>query len=436
MKVAIVCSNASLRMGGEAAIPLRFFRYFEDCGADVLLLTHERVKEELLDILNANQFSRCIFFRDTAFQKFMHRISCVLPITFSESICNPLIRLSTERRQRNYIYRHHSDDLHIVFVPTPISPKAISLIHFDNINTFFGPLNGNMDFPPAFRYRRGRVAVAVTIALRRFSEPLNYIFPAKRRAAGIFVSNSRTQLALPRAVSGVPVFRSFDATVERRQWEKVDRSMARDSNRFLYLGRLVEWKAVEYAIEAMHKLERDAILTIVGDGPERQRLECLATSGPGRMEFLGSLSHQEIRNVFQHTLALVLPSLREAGGNVCLEALAAGVPVIGTKWGGQLDVVVDGVDGILVEPSSASEFVAGITDAMRRFIDDPELALTMGRKGRERVLHAFDWQLKAADYLAVFERACNPSAKPFEVGLTYDAHPTHLTGEKLNYAWP
>jgi len=77
--------------------------------------------------------------------------------------------------------------------------------------------------------------------------------------------------------------------------------------------------------------------------------------------------------------------------------------VIATKWGGALDVVQDGVDGILVDPVDAGHLVDGLARAMQTFMDNPEQARHMGARGRLRVLDAFGWDRKSRDYLAVFE---------------------------------
>ena len=119
-----------------------------------------------------------------------------------------------------------------------------------------------------------------------------------------------------------------------------------------------------------------------------------------------------------------------------MEALACGVPVIATKWGGPCDVVMDGVDGILVDPIGEEALVEGFARAMQAFIDDPERAQRMGAIGKERIIGNFTWAQKAGDYLDIFRRVLETDDATFARGGLLAAHPEHSTGGKVNIAWP
>ena len=406
MKIAIVCDNASFTKGGEAAIPLRFFRAFRQLGLKPQLLSHARVEPDLRASLTADELNDVTLFSDLKLQKIVYRLGLYLPGRVREAYTDQIIRLATEARQRKELrQRAKARDIDCVFVPIPISPKAISLITDIGVPVFFGPLNGVMDYPPGMRDKTSEAGKYLIAAGRYIAEPLHYIFPAKRNAAGLFYANDRTLANLPVATKNVPRFRSFDATIDAANWQNVDRSGAIDPTHFVYVGRLIDWKAVDLAIEAIHRLEGRARLTIVGEGPERPRLEKLAASGKGSISFVGFKGHEEIVEIYQDAAALLLPSMREAGGNVCLEALAAGVPVIATRWGGAEDVVQDGVDGILVDPIDRASFITGFADAIQQLMDDPARIRVMGEAGRARVLVSYDWQTKARQCLQTFEQA-------------------------------
>jgi glycosyltransferase involved in cell wall biosynthesis len=434
--VAIVCDNASFRMGGEAAIPLRFFREFRALGAHVTLLTHDRVRAELEQTLTAAERAHVVFFDDQPLQRLIFRIGRVLPIRLQELFVFGLITMLTERRQVRHLRQMSAaDEVDVVFQPVPIAPRAISLIRLPDRPVFFGPLNGAMDYPPAFRGRGGGLTDLIVRAGRALAEPLHHLFPARKQAAGVFVSNPRTLDALPRAMHRVPRYRSFDATADSQQWRDTIRDDTVERDHFLYVGRLADWKAVDIVIRAAHLLRGRARITIVGDGPERARLERLAAAGPGRITFAGFQPHDEIAALYTHVTAQVLPSLREAGGNVCMEALAAGVPIIATRWGGALDVVRHGIDGLLIPPTSDADLVAGFAEAMRDCIDNPARAAAMGATGRARVLDAFSWQTKARDVMAIFAAACDPAAPQPAPGALIDAHPDHSDPAHANCAW-
>lgn len=439
MRIAIVCDNASFRMGGEAAIPLRFFREFRRMGHDVLVLTHERVRDELASTLPPEDFGNIVFFEDRTVQRRLWQVGRALPSRMQEIFISGAIEALTQRRQSAHLRRLvDAGRVDVVFAPIPISPRAVSLLARLRCPTFFGPLNGDMSYPPGMRPGTNRATESLISVARVAVEPLHYIFPARRRATGLFVANPRTLRALPRACRGTATFKSFDATIDGDLWASVDRTGEIERGHFLYVGRLVDWKAVDHAIRAVQRLKGRARLTIVGDGPERPALERLVAGDPatrGCFTFTGHLPHARMTDLYARVTALVLPSLREAGGNVCMEALASGVPVIATRWGGPEDVVEDNVDGVLVAPQGAAAFVAGLAAAMERFLDDPSLSVTMGEAGRRRVLAAFSWRTKAADYARIFEASLDPAtAASWTDAATRHAHPRHAEGEAC-LAW-
>ncbi|MDR7400610.1 MAG: glycosyltransferase [Armatimonadota bacterium] len=110
---------------------------------------------------------------------------------------------------------------------------------------------------------------------------------------------------------------------------------------YLVVSRLVPYKRVDLAVEAFTRLRRP--LVVVGDGPERRRLEAMA--GPG-VRFVGEVADEVLREYYRHCRALVFPGVEDFG-LVPVEAQACGRPVIALRQGGALESVVDGVTGLL-----------------------------------------------------------------------------------------
>ncbi|MEG4854015.1 glycosyltransferase family 4 protein [Microcoleus sp. B5-D4] len=122
------------------------------------------------------------------------------------------------------------------------------------------------------------------------------------------------------------------------------------------------------------------------------------------------MSHDECALKMQQAHAMVFPTLRECGGAVVLEAMAVGLPVIATNWGGPADYL-NSTCGILVEPTSREGFVQGLTDAMLKLAQSPELRQSIGCAGRERVRQHFDWERKVDRILEIYQQTIDDCPK-------------------------
>jgi glycosyltransferase involved in cell wall biosynthesis len=152
-----------------------------------------------------------------------------------------------------------------------------------------------------------------------------------------------------------------------------------------WIGRMTAVKRTDDVLVAFKQLRDDgvdAVLCMVGDGPDRPHLE-------RRAHELGIVRHtlflgyqEDVAPFYAAFDALVLPSSNEGTPVSAIEALAAGRPVVATRVGGVPDVVVEGEDGFLVEPGATGDVAARLAELAR----DPKLRERMGRAGRERVL--------------------------------------------------
>jgi glycosyltransferase involved in cell wall biosynthesis len=152
-----------------------------------------------------------------------------------------------------------------------------------------------------------------------------------------------------------------------------------------WIGRMTAVKRTDDVLVAFKRLRDegvDAVLCMVGDGPDRPELERRAHE-LGIVRDTLFLGYQEDVAPFYAAFdALVLPSSNEGTPVSAIEALAAGRPVVATRVGGVPDVVQEGDDGFLVEPGATDD----LADRLARLARDPELRERMGRAGRERVL--------------------------------------------------
>jgi glycosyltransferase involved in cell wall biosynthesis len=147
--------------------------------------------------------------------------------------------------------------------------------------------------------------------------------------------------------------------------------------RFLVVSALVPYKRVDLAMTAARRA--GIALTVVGDGPERERLEALAG---GSVSLAGRKSDEEIRDLYRTSLAAVLPG-EEDFGIVPVESQACGRPVVALGRGGALDTVVPGVTGILVDDDSEAALAEGLARAARHPWDSAAIRAHAERFSRD-----------------------------------------------------
>jgi len=415
MRIIIIADNASNLFGGEALIPLNLFRLLRARNMDVKLIVHARNRTELTRQFPSD-LDRLFFVEDTFIHKGLFRFGALLPRRLAESTTGFLIHLTTQLSQRRVLHEiKQRSGIDIIHVPTPVSPKIPSLVWNIDAAVVMGPLNGGMEYPIAFRQQQRFVSRMAMSFARWLASFANMIIPGKRYADVVLVANRRTREAVPRGIKG-EIVHLVENGVDFSVWHKKIAEKEQDGTiRFIFIGRLIDWKAVDIVLEAMHRLRvrQRIVFEVVGDGAMLERWRSLADAlGLGSaVQFSGWMSQQHCALRLQQADVFVLPSLFECGGAVVLEAMATGLPVIATAWGGPVDYL-DASCGILVEPSSRESLIAGFVDGMEALANSPELRARLGQAGHARARQYFDWDRKIDQLISIYEKALK-SRKPF-----------------------
>ena len=171
------------------------------------------------------------------------------------------------------------------------------------------------------------------------------------------------------------------------------------------VGRLWPQKRYKDLIWAAHLLEvgrGDAHLLIIGDGPERRRLERFheQVRDEGNVHFLGHRS--DVARLMQHFDCLWLGSGYEGQSNAVMEAMSAGVPVVATDIAGNRDLVVDGQTGFLVGVGNRGEFARKTS----LLLDDSPLASQLGAAAQKRMAEHFTVDQMVQRHVELYERLC------------------------------
>ena len=413
-RVCIVCQNASYRFGGEASLPGLCFKYLRQRNADVYLVAHERTRPELLEGFPADH-DRLFFSPDTALERSLWRAGKFLPGKIDEQTLTVLRQVQNQKYQRRIVRRLIAEkQIQLVHEINPVSPKMVSLMHDLGVPVLIGPLAGGMTYPPAFSHMDSLAGRMVESSVRGLSNFSNWLIPGKRRAAGLIVANDRAKSALPPKITG-KIFHIPDVGVDLQVWNDRARIESRDDNeiRFIYLGRILELKGLQFLIPAFKTIaqqEPRAMLYILGDGPYRQALQDLThrENLQDRVKFVGWVAADEGVRRLRAADVFVFPSLREVGGIVLLEAMAVGLPIITTNWGGPAIHVTDAT-GIRVEPASEAAFISGLRDAMLKLATSPTLRQKMGEAGIHRVRgNLYDWNEKTDRFLEIYRELLEP----------------------------
>ena len=245
-------------------------------------------------------------------------------------------------------------------------------------------MNGAMDYPPAFRREYGWGTHGMIAVSRLLSGLLNRMIPGKRQAKTLLVANRRTAASLQQICSQPRIKYLVENGVDLHRWPHRHSHSIRVVPRFLFVGRLIRVKAVHILIDAFSELGEQANLVIVGDGPEAGALQRRAErvdKGSNQILFRGFLNPDEVGSEMAKARALILPSLRECGGAVLLEAMASGIPVIAINWGGPKDYI-EKEWGYLLEPTDRASLVQELMARMRYLANNPSVALEMGKAAR------------------------------------------------------
>lgn len=164
----------------------------------------------------------------------------------------------------------------------------------------------------------------------------------------------------------------------------------------LTVGRLVARKGQDTTLGAMLHVWQDnpdVVYAMVGDGPDRERLEEMAESNKHRVIFTGTVSDDERNAWLSLADVFVMPSRQtdddvEGFGIVFLEANQFAKPVIGGKSGGVAEAVLHEKTGLLVDP----EDVDVVARAIKKILNDPDYAKTLGENGKKRLEKELTWK--------------------------------------------
>ena len=179
------------------------------------------------------------------------------------------------------------------------------------------------------------------------------------------------------------------------------RSSAPENARLCFVGRLAPEKNLGVLIDAVREI--DVKLDIVGQGPLLETLQQAAAGNP-KVRFLGRVPNEQLPEFLRQSTAFVFPSLYEGHPKTPVEAMACGVPVIGTDVSGIKEIVRHGETGWLCQPD-----VKSLKNGIEKILSDPLLRERLGNNARQYVLQNFALDNVAARELKIYQDLLQPS---------------------------
>ncbi len=287
-------------------------------------------------------------------------------------------------------------------------PSLLSLLPVPFV---WGPVGGGESFPKSLTRLfslRGRLHESLRNAVRRLGECNPLVRLTARRASIALAATPETRARLRLlGCRRVELFSQIGMTREEIQAVKPAAPRMDGRFRLLSVGELLHLKGFDFGLRAYSRFQRmhpDSEYCLIGEGPERSRLEELSRvlGISGKVRFEGALSRDQVLKRLPSFNVLVHPGFHDSGSLVCLEAMTAAVPVICLDLGGPgLNVTAE--TGIKVPAISGEQIVEEMTEALEYLALHTGIARRKGQAGRRRVRTHFCWEEKAARMARIYE---------------------------------
>jgi glycosyltransferase involved in cell wall biosynthesis len=336
-------------------------------------------------------------------------------------IRSPLSLAFEWRAWRQFRSRIIAGEFDVVLRVLPIAPTHASPFAFflrkGPVPFVIGPLNGGLPWPKGFKQLDRHL-------------PLAGYWAANVRGLYRFLPFSRSTFAKATAIiaGGSCTWREFAHYRDKLFYvpgengvspslieDRASRSGGNDILEVTMVQRLVPLKAVDLGLRGAASLLREgrARLNIIGDGPDRQRLEHLVDELGVRsaVVFCGWVTHAETLVRLKKADVLLFPSLREFGGGVVFEALAMGAVPVVADYGGPGDIVTDDV-GYRIPLTDERQMVAAIESVLKRLASDRPHLEALRVRGATYTREQLTWDAKAQMISRVLRWAVGTGPRP------------------------
>ncbi|OUD14698.1 glycosyl transferase [Thioflexithrix psekupsensis] len=309
------------------------------------------------------------------------------------------VRLLRQRQQQGQQW----DVLHVV---TPVTPKLATRLYHLHAPLVLGPLNGNVPNPSQFPEIM-RKDSAWLYPLRSVARLPQWWWNTLEHTQAILVATRATLAGIPEKYH-TRCFALLENGVDIHRFHPAPYPPPPSGDyplRIVYIGRLIPLKAVNLLLDAVARIASHVPLhlDIIGVGAQKDTwMDMAAQLGIAeKIAWHGICTPEQMVAYLHQAHVLCLPSVRESGGGVLLEAMACARPVIALNAGGPAELVDDHV-GQLLPTDNAETVITHLAVALKDIVAHPEAWAQRGRVGRERVEKEYSWEAKVKQGITLY----------------------------------
>lgn len=419
-KVLLIIESCNPEWSSVPLVGYNFYRQIK-LFADVTLVTHQRNQAALEKIHGGEDI---IYIEPSQAEERYYRVAARLS-TFRKRViwpirhllCYPIYFYFDAAVRKRFAERVASGEFDLVHALTPMMPRYPVSIANDCQRTPFilGPVNGGVPFPPAFR----------DVGLKEFSQ-FNFLrdigrwitpgYRATYKKANLILAGSsytkqwiettldvdpsRTVLVYENAVP--------DEFYDFRPDKGKDSASTSHGLALLFVGRLVPYKGCDMLLRSLAKVltqsQKIIHLTVVGDGSEKGDLETLSKELgiEKQVTFTGWIAQTETKEYYKKSDVFCFPSVREFGGAVVMEAMAAGLPCVVVNNGG-IGEYVDDSSGYRIDPRGEDYVIDQLAEIIGTLSDHPDKLASLSANAYTRG-KTFSWSEKGEEIRRIYEQ--------------------------------
>lgn len=308
--------------------------------------------------------------------------------------------LVTWRKFRKDLLQNKFDLVHRITPMTPTLPSFMA--KHCPVPFLLGPLNGNLPWPSQFTAELKREKEWLS-KFRNFYKFLPFYRSTYYNSAAILAAFDHTISDIPEAIK--PLIINFpEVGIDPKIFSRPKRQN-KPKFTILYAGRLVPYKLPEVVIRSFadSPILQNHKLIIVGEGPERSRLEKIISEHnlSKCVELTGQKKQSEVSEFMRQAEIFAFPSIRELGAGVVVEAMACGMACVVVDYGGPA-TLIDSDRGVKIAMGNLEELTQRFRKEMEKLVSNPERIAKLGAAAHDHAMTHYAWDAKAKKTLEIY----------------------------------